>query len=339
MSRTIYAFFAVLAAVLIGSCGDEEHFRISGTIEGNPTMNLRVCYVAGGEYHQLITAARDGAFEFGGSAPAGAVIEIYDYDNRLLGRTFAANGQSLELTLDRTNHWNIHASGSDLAAGWADFLRANTHAPQQGTPAVDSIVAEYVAAHPADLLSTLLLITEYNASANPVAADSLMEQIDPQARPAALTEGFNYLLQRMVAQGAVENIAPFRYLDRTDSIRLFRASDRPVSLLVFDNNRSGRHDSIVPALSDLASSRHKNRLQIIEISIDADTTEWKRSTRIDTARWIQAWGAGGYAARGISRLAIPAVPYFIVADSTGTQILRTGRASEAVDSVNTLISR
>nr|MDE6464126.1 DUF4369 domain-containing protein [Muribaculaceae bacterium] len=113
----------ILTALLLCACGDEERFRISGSIDGNPTMNMRVGYYADGTFQSLITAARDGKFEFYGSSPAGTVVEIYDYDNRLLGRTYAANGQEIELRLDRNSPHRLHASGNEAAAAWADFLR------------------------------------------------------------------------------------------------------------------------------------------------------------------------------------------------------------------------
>lgn len=326
----LYILMCAVAAALCG-CGDDERFRVAGTIEGNPTMNLRVSWYSDGAAHALITAARAGEFELQGSAPAGTVLEIADYENRLLGRTYVANGQELTLRLDRDNPRRIEASGNDAAAEWADFLRANADA---SGAAVNSAIADYIGSHPDRLVSTLLLTCDYDAAADPFGADSLMQLIVPAARPAALTESFNFLLQRMVQAGASEPVVPFRYLARNDSLRIFRPSDAPFSLLAMVNNRTGRADSVLPALKELVGRRH---LAILEISLDSDSAEWKRNTRRDTATWTQTWGAAGFAARGIAPLAVPAVPYFIVCDSAGRQLLRTGSVAVLTDSLNNIL--
>lgn len=318
--------FIILTALLLCACGDEERFRISGSIDGNPTMNMRVGYYADGAFQSLITAARDGKFEFYGSSPAGTVVEIYDYDNRLLGRTYAANGQELELRLDRNSPHRLHASGNEAAAAWADFLRQAADSLAAGSG--NDVIAEYIGNHPDRLESTLILLGDYDAAADPAGADSLMQLIEPAARPAAITDGFNYLLQRLVVASASGPVLPFPYLDRRDSLRTFRPSDSRLSIIAVDNNRSDRGDSIVPMLRHL-SSEGGRRLAILEVSVDADTMEWKRSTRRDTATWTQAWGAGGVAARGLDRLGIPAVPYFVVCDSAGVQLHRGRSAGEA----------
>lgn len=328
--RTLF-LMSTFAALLVASCGDQESFRISGTLEGNPTMNLRVSWYADGSLHNLITAARDGNFEFRGSSSTPAVIEISDYENRLLGRTYAANGQEITLRLNQADARDISAQGSDVAAAWADFLRAHA-ADTDLRPAI----AGYVRSNPDNVVSTLLLTCDYDAASDPVGADSLMQLISPAARPAALTEGFNYLLQRMVQAGASEPVVPFVYFSRSDSLRTFRPSERKYSLIAFSNNRSGRTDSVVPALKD-AAQNYRRRLAILEISLDSDSSDWKRSTRRDTASWEQAWGAAGFAARGVSRLGIAGLPFFILCDSTGRQLVRTRSTTAITDSLSAYI--
>ncbi len=333
-----HLFLLFLTAILLSSCGDEERFRITGTIDGNPTMNLKAGYYADDAYNSLITAARDGQFEFYGSSPSGTVIEIFDYDNRLLGRTYAHNGQSVNLRLDRNNPNRIEASGNETAAAWASFLRDNADSLAAGSRSANAAIARYIGTHTDKIESTLILVGNFDAWADPAGADSLMQMIEPSARPAALTDGFNYLLQRLVLASASGEVLPFHYLDRKDSLRTFSPSRRPLSLIAIDNNRSSRADSIVPVLKRLSRSSGR-RLTIIEMSVDADTMEWKRSTRRDTATWPQGWGAGGIAARGIDRLGIPAVPYFIVCDSTGRQLHRGRSAARAEAYIHSTLNR
>lgn len=318
----------LLTAIIVTSCGDDERFRISGTIEGNPTMNLRVNYYASGVNNSLITASREGKFEFYGSSQYGSVVEIYDYDNKLLGRAYIANGEVIELKLNRENPFLIEASGNEATSAWARFLRSNAEVLQNGGTDADRAIADYIADHPDRLESTLILVGNFNAARNPQLADSLMELIDPAVRPSNITESFNYLLQRMVLASVSEPVMPFRYLERNDSVRTFKPSDSHLSLLVIDNNKSKRADSIVPVLKRL-SRLNRPKTKILELSTDPDTIEWKRTTRRDTATWTQAWVAGGIAGRGINMLGIPSVPYCIVVDSAGTQLHRGISVAEA----------
>lgn len=318
----------LMALLAFCSCTNDEQFRINGTIEGNPTMNLRIGYYASNAYQSSITAAREGKFEIFGVSPTPAVVDIMDYDSHLLGRTYIANGQAVALKLQRNNPYAIEASGNDVAEAWAAALRQNADSLLAGGRAANAAVAAYVEGHPESIVSTLLLVGEYDAGLDPVGADSLMELIDPAARPAALTEGFNYMLQRLVLAIHAEELVPFPYFDRRDSLRMFDPSEHSLTLVAVDNNRSGRSDSIVPVLKRLRRE-YPEKLGILEFSVDADTIEWKRNTRNDTATWHQAWGAGGVAARGIERLGVASVPFFIVCDSVGVQLLRTRQAAEA----------
>ncbi len=190
---------SILIAVAAAACNDHDQFRISGTIEEEPTMNIRVGYYADGVYRTLITVSEKGAFEFYGSSRQPTVVEIYDYEYRLLGRVYAANGQTLDVKLARSNPYHLTVDGNETAKAWADFLRANADSLRADNAKANNIIGRYIAANPASTVSTLLLLTSFDSAAEPLMADSLLGLIAPEARPSALTDGYNYLLQRVVA--------------------------------------------------------------------------------------------------------------------------------------------
>lgn len=319
MYRIISYLILALAAA---ACTDHEQFRISGTIADEPTMNIRVGYYADGAYRTLITVSEKGAFEFYGSSRQPTVVEIYDYEYRLLGRVYAANGQTLEVKLARSNPYALSVEGNETAKAWADFLRANADSLLSDPAKANRIIGRYISANPSDIVSTLLLITSFDSSAEPLAADSLLATIAPEARPSALTDSYNYLLQRVVAETADEHVLPFRYVTRKDSVRTFRPAGSALSLIAISNENSRRADSIVPLLRRLEKGRDKRKLSIIDLSVEAEGRDWKRNTATDSAAWEQGWTPGGIASPGIERLAIPSIPFFIVCDSTGSQLYR-----------------
>jgi len=320
----------IISLFLLG-CTDNEQFRVNGTIEGNPTMTLRVGYYADGVYSTQITAAREGKFEFFGKAKQPTVVEILDYDYRPLMRLYASNGETFEIEYDRARPYAAKIRGNDVSERWSKFLADNEAAFMSSADSANAVIARYVAEHPSDIVSTLLMTTAYN-SRDAVAADSIMGIIEPQARPSSLTESGSYMMQRLISEAANDTIEPLRYAGRMDSARVFDFSEHRVNLLAFSRWGKYRDDSIMPRLEKL--SKVKN-LNVLEIDVDPNSTSMIR--RSDTLAWMVGRMPGGLTARGIERLGIPSEPYFIVADSAGAQLLRTPSAGEATDYVLKLL--
>lgn len=329
----------ILAALCIGflaSCSDNDRFRVNGTIEGKPTMNLRASYYADGAYRSVITAVRNGEFEFFASASQPALLEITDYDYHSLGRLLVQNGNTYNISIDPADPRAVKASGSEPNERWSAFLRDNKTDLDADA---NSTVARYIHANPADIVSTLLLLTEYDSTINPVEADSLLRVIDPKAQPASLTEGYNFMLQRLVSERAFAPVMPFGYFDGADSLKTYNPRDSHLSIIALSNASAPRADSIVPMLRELRRLHKKSELAVLDISLDPDTISWRSSTRADSARWTQAWATGGIAAPAVSSLGIPATPYFIVCDSVGTQIYRGPSAAGARAAVDSLVRK
>ena len=318
---------SIVCSLLLWGCGDSESFTIEGTVEGNATLNLRFLYYTNNTLVRGLTAARDGKFEYKGVATSPTILEILDNDYRLMGRLYVVNGERIECHLTRNAPNAIKVSGSEISERWADFLNKNNEA--LSTAKANEIIEQYVSDNADDIVSTLLLLTSYDASSDALRADSIMSSLNPEVRPSTLVAGFNALLQRLVSDTATQPISPISCLNMRDSLVEVTASSRPLSLIVLSDNMSGRKDSIVPALKRLNSTSKRKTLQIIDVSLDKDTVSWHMSVRPDSAGWRQLWVAGSLASPGIERLGVPDVPYFIVTDSTGTQLLRTSSISRA----------
>lgn len=321
----------VLLALLAAACSNSEQFRVNGTIEGKPTLNLRATYYADGTLRNVITACREGEFEFFGTARNPAILEITDYDYRPLARLLVRNGETYKVTIDMSDRFKTTADGNDITRRWTAFLRDNADALRNDNR---KTIADYIAAHPADMLSTLLLTTEYRID-DAVEADSLMAAIDPEARPSFITESFNFMLQRLVNERALAPVDTLHFFDGHDNLKSIVA-EKPHTLVVLSEHSPYRTDSLLPVLRRLAKRHGEKSLAIADISLDTDTLEFKRSVRTDSATWKQGWLPGGVAASGIASLGIPSLPFFIVCDSTGMQLLRTRSAGEAEKYLNSL---
>ena len=325
-------FIALIFSLLLLGCTDNEQFRVNGTIEGNPNLTLRVAYYADGAYHTLVTAAREGKFEFYGSSKQPTMVEILDYDYRPLMRLYASNGETFEIEYDRSHPLSAKISGNEVSERWSKFLSDNEEALMASPESANEAIAAYVAANPSDVVSTLLMTTAYDYTYDAVAADSIMALIDPQARPSALTESGNFMMQRMISEAVNDTIGPIHYAVRGDSVRILDFSDDKVNFLAFSRWGKFRDDSIMPRLEKL--SKLKN-LRVLELDVDPKGTSQMR--RSDTLAWVVGLLPGGLAARGVDRLGIPSEPYFIVADSAGVQLLRTPSPGEAEEYVKKIL--
>lgn len=321
MKKILYALMAVLAAVAGGCGGHSDKFVIKGSIEGKPSTNIRVIYFTDGNVVTGITVANEGSFAFEGSSADVALIEIYDNEYRLLGRTVARNGDDVALHLSPADPAAFSAKGNAMAERWADFLKENA-----GKTDRHAAVTAYVTAHRDDPLSALLVMTEIDAS-GPAAelADSLMTLIDPEARASGVTAGFTALVDRVSSATSHAPVAAINYIAPGGRQRLFKPSGARLNLIAVTAHYKGR-DSVVKVLRDIPA---RKGLEVIELSADQDTIVWSRDVRLDSARWTHGWVAGSISGVALQRLGIPAVPYFIVTDSAGTQLWRGRSASEA----------
>ncbi len=321
MKRLLYALMTVLAAIA-GSCGGHsDKFVIKGSIEGKPSTNIRVIYFTGGNVATGITVANEGSFAFEGYSDDDALIEIYDNEYRLLGRTVARNGDDLELHLNPGDPNALTAKGNATAERWTQFLKDNAKAGDR-----HAAVTAYVTAHRDDPLAALLVMTEIDAS-GPAAelADSLLSLIAPEARAAGVTAGFNALVDRVSSTTSHAPVAAINYIAPGGRRRLFKPSGARLNLIAVTGHYKGR-DSVVKALRDIPA---RKGLEVIELSADQDTIVWSRDVRLDSARWTHGWVAGSVSGVALQRLGIPTIPYFIVTNSAGTQLWRGRSASEA----------
>lgn len=320
----IFAALIAAAAITLTGCGHSDSFVIKGKISTGASMNLRVLYYTDGRVVTGITASRDGDFAFEGSAPSMAMIELYDNEYRLLGRTVATNGQDIELTLTPGDLSQFTAKGSDVAERWSSLtnrLAALSASDRR------KAVADYVVENTTDPLSSLLIVTEIDGHGDGASlADSLYQLVDPQSRLPEITAGFAALNARVVSATSHAPITAVPYLGPGGRREVIVPARSPLTLITI-SDRATRGDSVKTLIKALQS--HSKRISAYDLSIDPDTIEWSRSMRTDTATWQRGWVAGALSGIALDRLGIPATPFFIITDSTGTQLLRTPSATAA----------
>ena len=326
-----------MMSMILVACGDEDHFRVKGTVDGNATLNIRVGYEASGAYQSLLTAARDGVFEFQGSAPEGTLVDLYDHDYRLIGRFYGQNGTDYNIEIIRGKPFAMKVQadgkGADLANRFSAFLNANADSLSFSP---NEPISRYIKSNPDDLVSTLLLTTLYDAYNNPVEADSLLNTISPQARPSLLTAGFQDLLRRVLDAYPVPDTLDYRTkVGGRDTLFLHR---QPLTLFLADTRHSDRK-RLVAFMKKIRKEFPESKLKMVELSLDNDTTEWKREIANDSATWIQTWTPGSVSGPLAEHLAIEQIPHFVVVDSAGWVQYRGSAENSAQQSIRNYLKK
>lgn len=320
---------ALLAAAL-AACGSDS-FNVEGRIEGVGRQNLRAVYYADGAVKMVPAMVIDGKFSITARAAVPTLVELYTSDRRLLGRFVVKNGETIKCEFDYHNPYDVTIEGNDLSERWADFLRGNSDALARGdNPAdVNALVARYVEQNPSDPLSPLLLVTLYDSAFDPAGAQTLLDRIDPADRPSSLLDGYAEMLASVNDKSALAPVKELRLYCLKDSMATYRPARHKASMICFSTAGSGRNDSIVKTLKRLAKATSGADRLILDISLDADTVQWKQAIEKDSATWTQTWAPGAVAAASVAPLAIDRLPFFIVTDSAGNQLYRGSELGKA----------
>lgn len=332
LTHLFLCIFCLVLGTLLMGCGHSDTFRVKGSVEDGASINIRFIYIADGAVRSGLTASVDGKFEFEGSAASPAYVEVYDNDYRLLGRFIAVNGDDISLNLNRKNRYLTKVGGGNLNRELTEFYNANADSLLFGTVNTrNNLVSDYVAEHPASALSLILLSTDFDASRDKDAllCDSLISTFDPDVFEFDIVGTTSRLAERVANSSTREPVQALIYKVRGNRNETFVPSRQKYSVISISDASHSR-DSVRRALKHLARHQKDGRFAILDLSADTDTTIWVRSIANDSATWKQGWAAGSISGIALNRLGIPSIPYFILIDSTGSQVWRGPSYSEVV---------
>ena len=177
-------------------------------------------------------------------------------------------------------------------------------------------------------------MTSFDASEAAEEADSLMSLIAPEARPSSVTEAYMYVLDRLVSEAAMSPVLPMKYIDSKDSLQSFNPSRQGMTLISVSRQSDYRRDSIVPALRRLSKEHNSKKLAIIDFRSITILQRGSVQHAPTALRGKQGWAAGGLASMPLKALGLPSVPYAVVCDSAGVQLLRTRSVGQAEAFIN-----
>ncbi len=334
--KKINLFLILIFGVLFSSCGDNSEFRIAGIINGMGTQNIKIIYYANGAVQESRAIVVDGKFSITGYAPEATFVEIQTSNGYLLGHLMIQNGETVECKLENGNRYKVSFEGNEVSEKWGKFLTDNSAVLSSvNNEKKNELIAQYVSKHKDELISTVLMLTEYYCPDNEMTADSILRAISETARPQVLVESYEAMFAHVNSATSHNNILPMKLYCKDDSLMTYNPALSSYSVLGFTDDDKSARDSILPQFKKWSKEYKSRQLAIIDVSLAVDTTRWHRITREDDADWKQCWALGSVRAKSIERLSIPRMPYFIVVDSTGKQLYRGSsitKASKVLDS-------
>lgn len=329
--RALLTIIAVSVSLLLGGCGGGETFTLAGTVEGLGTQPVKVVYEADGRLHCATVTAIDGKLRYEGVANEPAIVSLFGPYNRIIGRAYVVNGETVEGEWSLGSPCKVKLKGNGVSERWGRFLTENADSLCGGdVVAANRAVARYIGSHRDDVLSAILLMTAFDASDDVMQADSLMRLLSPDARPDGLTAGYRRMLAAAGADALTQRLMPITLTDTAGDALYFNPGRQSVSLLCFTGTTADA--AFTSRLLGLRRDWPEKRIGIYEMSLQPDYDAWRGAAHRDSATWPQGWLAGGVSHKAIDYLAIPRLPYFIVADSTSRQLYRGTSLDAAISS-------
>lgn len=322
----------MLIATLLAGCSKPTDFTVKGKTESGDDLTVYMTYYDGSAMRREEASTLKGEFHLRGRSMSPALLTFTDADHRQLTQAIASNGDEISLTIDTSEPVNSRAKGNKPTEMLSDFMADNAGPLVTGdTRAVNAAVGKFIADHPDSPASTALLTSVFSTPGHEEQADSLLRLLTAKARSRAILGTYPTLLAMQLGVDATANITT-RTLPGTDRDHSVRLNPRKASLtlLAFGTSQTLGTDSAEIILRDLTERWPDTRLQAIELSGAPDSLTWAVGVRRDsTAKWQRTWTPYTTADRQWKSYAIPARPFFIVSDSTGTMRLRTRSAAEA----------
>lgn len=310
----------LLLLLFLSSCGGSDTCDISCEVKGLGNKGIEVIYADRG-VKRLSFHPVDGKVDMKLDLPRPTLIEVFTIDNEPLFTLIGRNGEELSVRLTLGDPSSLSVKGNEPSETYSRIIAQNDSMLRHGSDhEVNALISRVVHASPASQASTLLLINHFRTPGHELQADSLLNIIEPDARPSWLSGSYASLLASQISAMMKNDVPGLTLRAGSDTTMRFFPSRQSFSLLIFTDKRLP--DSLIRGLRSLRADNRPTRLAILEISLAADSARWKHDTDVDSSLWQKAWVPGGPSAYPIRSMAVPRLPFYIIADSATHYVYR-----------------
>lgn len=311
--RYITALLWLALLPLLAGCS--RAFTIKGNIKGLGSQMLRVVYYTPQGVKDAQVPASADRFEY--KAPLETddwtLVYLYDMQSQVVARFAVERGSTVKVRGDLGQRHRLEVKGPDVDEQWYKFMAE--HAALYDSPdhsQLDRLIEKQAASHPADLLSTLLVLCDYSRLNHADQASRLLARLTH--KPAGLMAAYEAIHRRVARKTAT--IGSLLFYESSGDYGAFDPATAQASLLCLWTGNTG---SLAQQAGQLKqwSAAYGSRLLVADVCLDADTTAWRGTIAAAGGAWKHYWAPAGPLDRQLLGLDIQSTPLYVVTDARG----------------------
>ncbi len=327
---------------MLGACSKPDGFVVKMKINNLRDREVRTRYFNGLSVVSGSSLPFDGEVTLTGKTGDKTLLTFSLVDGTHLASLIVGNGDEIEVTLDADFPNEAKISGSADSKKLLEFRSANSHLFDMADPErLNDAIARYITDHPDEIVSTALLVNWFSTPGYEMRADSLLRLINPAAKSRPLLNNYQNQLAEQLSVDALANLTSLSFVNSRDSLIRFSPVRSSVSLIAFLDDGSGRSSrrQDLAQLNEVYKRYPRRRFNILEFTLAVDSLNWQITMNSDTSSWQRVWAPAIFSDPRLRKFAVPGVPFFMVVDSTGQQIMRTRSVDAAVKCVDDFFTK
>lgn len=334
-SRVLIMACLVLVVTVMCSCKKENKpFKVKVELQGLGSQQVKVVYSgADGGIVDYWAKCENNALEIEGTCANPSLFMVYNRMNVPIIKLVVAGGDKLEVKGKILEPYDLDVKGSEMAEQYNTFLvKHKTEYKSANSQALNTAIENYVKDNPKSVVSTVLVLLDYSPS-DDTAIDKLLEKIDDSAKPESLIDSYN-LLKARAKKPATKLTSLNIFEQSTGDFQMAHIKGDKPSVIVFWDRELGSNKR--KEIFDEMKMLDLSQVQVMDISLDIDSTGWYFATHQDGTTWKHYWVPGSMMNGEIVSLQVNTTPTIIVTDSLGNQQYRGDNPIKARQTVENI---
>ena len=311
MKTLQYLALLLSLTMAMASCSGDS-FKIDGKLANFDSGMVRVIFPTdSGMVDEWVNVDNKGKFSYQGAVADPVIVSLLDSRSHLLVMLVATSGDHIKVKGDAAQPKTIKIKGSKVNEDWQLFRDEHAAFYTDPNPSrLDAAIEKYVREHPADLLSTVLLMADYSDYSDVDKINAMLKGIDVKVRPGSLVQSFEGRsmnaqtshLPRIMALKLVKHGGDFEDVSLVDRM----------TFISFWANPQDNRSALINKLNQVGEG-----IRVIDVLTESDTLRWHQTIAADPKEWKHYWAPGGPMEQDVQLLGIKTLPWYAVTDSTG----------------------
>lgn len=314
----LFSLFLTVSLLAVFSSCSSDGFKIDGNLSGLDGGEVRIVFSGdSGIVDEWVALNKKGKFSYKGMALQPILVSILDHHDKVLATVAVKAGDHLKIKGDASKAMGVKVKGNRLNEEWQLFRDEHAAFYTDPNPSrLNAAIEKYVREHPADMLSTVLLVADYSDYSDRDKVDKMLRSIDAAARPASLTAALGEKREQHLPR--LLSLTLWKFGGAFEDVKLAGRCN-VLSLWAKPQDNRNAYAAKIKSLSD--------SIRVIDILAESDTLRWHQTIAGD--EWSHYWAPAGPMEQGIESLKILSLPWFAVTDSTGLVVYSGSSFDEA----------